>query len=92
VKLRYTIHAAKQLDAILTHIAQESPQGARRVQARIQSIMNLLLQYPEVGRLTSRQGIRRIVTFPYPYLIFYRIVDDEVVVHGVRHGAQTPEQ
>lgn len=31
--------------------------------------------------------MRRIVAMPYPYLVFYRVVDDEVVVIGVRHAA-----
>jgi toxin ParE1/3/4 len=31
----------------------------------------LLMQYPYSGQLTSESGLRRIVTPPYPYLIFY---------------------
>jgi hypothetical protein len=34
VRLRYTL-----LSAILDHIAAQSPQGARRVQARIKALM-----------------------------------------------------
>jgi len=45
VKLRYTLRAAAELDEVLTDIAARSPQGARRVQARILAIITLLLQY-----------------------------------------------
>jgi plasmid stabilization system protein ParE len=67
VKLRFTLRAAAELDEVLTNIAARSPQGARRVQARIQAIINLLLQYPLAGRLTTKGRLRRIVASPYPY-------------------------
>jgi plasmid stabilization system protein ParE len=90
VKLRYTRPALADLDAILDYIAEHSPQGARRVQSRIQRVINLIVQYPQIGQRTSRSGMRRIVTSPYPYLIFYRATDDEIVIHGVRHSARDP--
>jgi toxin ParE1/3/4 len=37
VKLRYTLPALADLSAILDYIAANSPQGARRVQVRIQT-------------------------------------------------------
>jgi hypothetical protein len=27
---------------------------------------------------------------PHPYLIFYEATEDEIVIHGVRHGARRP--
>ena len=34
--------------------------------------------------------IRRINTSPYPYLIFYEIAGDDLIIHAVRHGAADP--
>jgi toxin ParE1/3/4 len=31
-----------------------------------------------------------MTTPPYPYLIFYEVAGDEIVVHAVRHGARDP--
>jgi plasmid stabilization system protein ParE len=31
-----------------------------------------------------------MVVLPYPYLIFYEVKEDEVVVIAVRHGARDP--
>jgi toxin ParE1/3/4 len=28
---------------------------------------------------------------PHPYLIFYEISDDEVIIVGIRHGARRPK-
>jgi plasmid stabilization system protein ParE len=92
VKLRYTLRAAAELDQVLDYIEMQSPQGARHVQARIQFIIDLLLQHPRAGRLTSKVGLRRMIVSPYPFLIFYRATEDEIVIHGVRHTARRPSE
>jgi toxin ParE1/3/4 len=70
VTLRYTLPDLADLTAILDYIAAHSPQCARRVQARIQALNDLLLLYPHIGRRTSDPAIRRMTTTPYPYLVF----------------------
>jgi hypothetical protein len=42
---RYTLPALADLRSILDYTATHSPQGAKRVQARIQAIIDLLLIY-----------------------------------------------
>jgi plasmid stabilization system protein ParE len=66
VRLRYTLPALADLSAILDYIAAHSPRGARRVQARIQAVIELLLRHPRIGRRTNDPTIRRITTTPYP--------------------------
>jgi toxin ParE1/3/4 len=64
VRLRYTRPALADLNAILDYIAAQSPQSARRVQARIQTITDLLLLHPNMGRRTSDPTIRRMTVAP----------------------------
>ena len=90
MKLRYTLRGAAELDKVLSYIEAQSPQGARRVQTRIQVIINLILQHPHAGRLTSKGRLRRMIASPYPYLIFYQATEDAIVIHGVRHSARRP--
>jgi len=92
LRLRYTLPALADLTSILSYIAEQAPQGASRVQARIQVVINLLLQYPLIGVRTDDPQIRRIATTPYPYLIFYEATADEVIIHAVRHGARRPSE
>jgi plasmid stabilization system protein ParE len=80
------------LASILDGIAAESPQGAQRVRSRIRSVTELLLAYPLIGVRTEEPRIRRVTTIPYPYVIFYEVRGDEVIVHAVRHGAQRPRR
>ena len=88
MRLRYTLPALADLASILDYIADRSPQGALRIQSRIQAITNLLLRYPGAGAPTEDPSIRRITTMPYPYLIFYEATDNEIIIHAVRHGAR----
>jgi plasmid stabilization system protein ParE len=90
VRLRYTLPAVADLSAILDQIAAQSPQGARRVQARIKALTDLVLLYPHIGRRTNDPAIRRLTMTPYPYLIFYEATDTEVIIHAVRHAARSP--
>jgi toxin ParE1/3/4 len=90
VRLRYTQRAVAELDEVLAYIEAQSPQGARSVQTRIRVIINLLLEHPHAGQLTSKGRLRRLIASPYPYLIFYQATEDEIVIHGVRHSARRP--
>lgn len=90
MKLHYTPAAVAELAEVLDYIAKRSPQAARRIQVRLQAISLLLLQHPRAGQPQRRGRLRRILVYPYPYLIFYQILDDEIVIHGVRHAARKP--
>ncbi len=90
VKLRYTPSALAELDEILAYIEERSPQGARHVKARIQAVINLLLEFPQVGQLTSRSQLRRVMVSPYHYQIFYQAADDRIIIHAVRHASRKP--
>ena len=57
MRLRYTPEALVELDEILTGIAEHSPQGARRVQARIQAVIGFLLDYPHSGQSTDMDSL-----------------------------------
>jgi len=64
--------------------------GAARVHARIQVVIDQLLAYPNIGVQTEDPTVRRINTSPYPYLVFYEVAGDEIIIHALRHGARDP--
>jgi toxin ParE1/3/4 len=90
MKLRYTLPALADLASVLDYIAQYSPQGPRRVQSRIQTIIDVLLPHPLIGTRTSDATIQRMTALPYPYLIFHKATDEEIIIHAVRHAARNP--
>ncbi|MEA2891125.1 MAG: toxin ParE1/3/4 [Bradyrhizobium sp.] len=90
MKLRFTKRAVRQIEDIIEGIALESPMGARRLRERMQSITTLLIEHPHIGQQTDLAGVRRMLVSPYPYLIFYRVTEDAVIVQRVRHAARDP--
>ena len=90
MKVRYTRPALVDLEEVLRYIAQESPQGARRVQARIRAVIRLLADHPYIGTATDDPPIRRMTTTPYPYLVFYHVADGAIIIHAIRHAARNP--
>lgn len=90
MRLRYTLPALADLNAVLDYIAAHSPQGTRRVQARVQAVIDLLLLHPHIGTRTDDPTIRRMTTSPYPYLVFYEATEVEIIIHAVRHAARDP--
>jgi toxin ParE1/3/4 len=88
VRLRYTLPALADLSAILDHIAVHSPQGARRIEARIQALTDLLLQHPHIGRRTSDPAIRRMTDDASPLFRFLRDHADRD--HHPRRPSRSP--
>jgi len=86
MRLRYTRPALADLDAILAYIAAHAPQSAARVHARIETVIT----HPNIGAQTDDPTIRRLTATPYPYLIFYEVAGEDVIIHAVRHGARDP--
>jgi plasmid stabilization system protein ParE len=88
VRVRYTLPALADLEAILDYIGAQSPRGAKRVQAKIKSVIDLLPRQPLIGTRTDDPPIRCLVVAPYPYLVFYEPTADEIVIHAIRHAAR----
>ena len=71
MKLRFTRRAAQDLADIADYIRERNPQAALRVRAAIlESLQNLVL-FPQVGRQQNVEGVRKLVTRHYPYLVYW---------------------
>jgi plasmid stabilization system protein ParE len=88
MNLRFTRRAANDLAEIAGHIKAENPQAALRVRAAILESIEIIAQFPEMGRQQSVEGVRKTVARKYPYLIYYSLVADEIVVLTVQHSAR----
>lgn len=72
---------------------EHNPQAALRVRnAILESLKNLVL-FPRLGRQQQVEGVRKMVTRRYPYLVYYTIEDstDEVIILAIQHLAQERE-
>jgi len=92
LKLRYGAAALRQIADTLSYIQERSPQGAASLQKRILEAAALLGDHPYAAEATSRPDTRRAVLTPYPYVIFYRIMSDEIFIIRFRHTSRKPIQ
>ncbi|GJD44669.1 hypothetical protein AFCDBAGC_2536 [Methylobacterium cerastii] len=47
--------------------------------------------HPESERGTRLPGLRWIAANPYPYVVFYEVSGDTIVVIAIRHAARDPD-
>lgn len=93
MKLRFTRRAIANLIEIADYIRARNPAAARRVRAAIYESLQLLILFPHIGRKQKTEGVRKLVTRKYPYLVYYTIDEaaDEIVILSVKHPAQKRE-
>ena len=90
MRLLITPAALDDISRIDVYLEARSPPGAERVRLEIDETMQMLLDYPYLGRKQRRKGIRKIGTSKYAYLIYYRVdeTNEEVVVMTVQHKSR----
>ena len=92
MRVRWAPSAGRELVIILDYIRERSPQGALKVRNRIVAIERLLGRFPLHGRpVHGDPALRRISALPYPYLIFYEVRRDDIVIRRIRHAARNPD-
>lgn len=93
MRVRYSLRAINDLNSISSYLAERNSAGARAVEEKIRSTLTLLARFPGMGRpLKERPHVRVMPVVRYPYLIFYVVQRDALIVLHIRHGARAPLQ
>jgi toxin ParE1/3/4 len=92
LKLRYARAALRDIQTIRNYVAAANPAAAERVRLAILKTIQILTEFPFLGRPGRRKGTREKTVPRLPYLILYRTGEDELVILRVYHGAQRPPQ
>lgn len=63
------------------------------MRAAILESLQLLVRFPQLGRPQKVEGVRKLVTRRYPYLVYYKLDEDagEIVILAIQHPAQERE-
>jgi len=93
MKLRFTPRAVENIAAIADYIRANNPRAAQRVRDTIYDSLQNLILFPRAGRPQQTEGVRKLVTRKYNYLVYYTVDDkaDEIVILNVKHPAQKRE-
>ena len=93
MKLRFTPRAARDLADIADYIRERNPAAALRVRAAILESLQGLILFPDIGRQQNVEGVRKLITQRYRYLVYYTAEAgaEEIVILSIQHPAQERE-
>ena len=93
MRLRFTRQATQDLSSIADYVSKRNPKAALRVRAAIIESLQTLVLFPRIGRRQKAEGIRKLVTRRYPYLVYYVIDEatEEIVIIAIQHPAREHE-
>ena len=86
--LVWSVDADRDLDEIVSYIAQDAPAAAVRIEDRIVDQVETLVHFPELRRPGRVMGTRELVIVHTPYIATYRIANDTIRILRILHGAQ----
>jgi len=90
MNLVYAPRALRDLESIAAYLTERSPAAALTVLGAIKSSIDALSFFPQIGRRIDSAGHRRLPVLRYPYLVFYRIAGDELLILHIRHTSRRP--
>jgi toxin ParE1/3/4 len=90
MRTRLAPAALQDVEEALAFLWSRSPSAAAGFADRFRRLRQLLGAHPSGGRRTDQENLRCINLRPYSYLIFYEVIDGEVVIQRLLHGARDP--
>jgi addiction module RelE/StbE family toxin len=89
LEIVWSPQARARLREIRAYVAKDKPDAASRLSARIVAVVEVLRNYPFLGRVGAEPGIRELVIGGTPYIVFYRVRGERITISTIGHGAQS---
>ncbi len=86
----YAPRALRDLDGIAVYLSERNPGAVPRALGAIKSSVDTLNFFPQIGRVVDNAGHRRVPVMRYPYVVFYRIAGDDLLILHIRHTSRRP--
>jgi toxin ParE1/3/4 len=87
-RVRWTNTAATDFTRVVERIREDNPPAAHRVAQTIYKGVAALRTFPQRGRIGLAPETRELVFAPWPYIVVYEIIENEVQVLRIRHASQ----
>ncbi len=88
MKVVWTRPALRHLAEAREFIAIDNPAAARRQIERIELTVNRLKAFPMMGRAGIETGTREFPVPGTPYVVVYRVREEQLRILAVLHGAR----
>jgi plasmid stabilization system protein ParE len=89
MKSRFLDPAKLEAREAIDHYDQLTPELGHRFIASLHAAVRLLEEYPESSPVIAKD-VRKKVLLEFPYTLFYRITDIEVLILAVAHQGRRP--
>ena len=88
MKVIWTKPAANALENIQDYIARENWNAAWEVTQKIKNTVTQLIDHPKLGRGGRVRGTYELVIAGLPYIVTYRVKDEQVQILSVYHTSR----
>ncbi len=88
MKVAWSRRAKAQLELASEYIAERNAAAAEHFLDSVFRAVRGLEDFPAMGRPGRRSGTRELVIRGSPFVVAYRVKDDQVEIVTVVHGAQ----
>jgi toxin ParE1/3/4 len=88
VKIGWTAVAADDLKSVHGYLSEHAPARADALVDRVLAGIDVLEQYPNLGRPGRLDRTRELVITGTPFIVFYRLGKNQVEILGVLHAAR----
>jgi toxin ParE1/3/4 len=88
MKIKWLKRAFQNLESIANYLQQNNPEIAIQIVLKIQTGIEKLADFPLMGRKGRVASTRELVIINTPYVVIYRIKNDNVEILRILHSAQ----
>jgi addiction module RelE/StbE family toxin len=85
MRIRWTEGADGNLNQVAEYIAQDNPPAAIASVNKIIGAVQILMDYPTIGKRGRERGTRELVVAGLPYIVIYAVQREELVILRVLH-------
>jgi toxin ParE1/3/4 len=82
--------AEEDLDIAAQWYAEQRTELSLEFLDAVDAVFEFIAQFPQAGREVS-DGIRRVLTKKFPFCIYYKVDDGQVIVFAVLHFRRSPD-
>jgi toxin ParE1/3/4 len=88
MNIQWTTPAMEELVAAYHYVTSENPAAAQRITNYIWETVDVLARHPMAGRKGRVRGTRELIVPGTPFLVAYKVEQNEVWILAVMHGAR----
>jgi plasmid stabilization system protein ParE len=87
------LRSAASAHEIADYLRPRNPFAAQRVRDSILDSLTMLTRFPLVGRRQTIEGVRKLVTRKYRYIVYYTVDEgsEEIIILSIQHPARASD-